>query len=99
MRWIEQDPDRAKVWRLARDLLLTDQYTLAEICEELHARGYTYRTGRPFVDVRENGKRKTNRSTLSATFHNWTYAGWVWSEVHNIPPKVDTWELGTDSHN
>ena len=87
-RWIEQDPDQAKVWRLAWDLLLEDRHTLAEICEELHSRGYTYRTGRPFVVVKDNGKHKANKSTLSATFHNWTYAGWVWSDVHNIPPKT-----------
>ena len=48
-RWIEPDPEQFKVWRLAWDLLLTDKYTLGEICEELHARGFRYRTGRPFV--------------------------------------------------
>jgi DNA invertase Pin-like site-specific DNA recombinase len=38
-RWIEPEPEQFKVWRLAWDLLLTNNYTLAEICEDLHARG------------------------------------------------------------
>jgi hypothetical protein len=42
--------------------------TLDEICEELHARGYCYRSGRAFVDVKPNGKRKANYNTLSNIF-------------------------------
>jgi hypothetical protein len=34
--WIEPDPEQFKVWRTAWDLPLTDQYTLAETCKELH---------------------------------------------------------------
>ncbi|MBZ0299421.1 MAG: recombinase family protein [Anaerolineae bacterium] len=61
--------------------------TLEEICEVLHARGYRYRSGRPFVEIKKNGQRKANTNTLSAMFHNWTYAGWLTSKAANIPPK------------
>jgi hypothetical protein len=37
MRWVEQDPECAPIWRLAWDLLLEDKLTLEEICEKLHA--------------------------------------------------------------
>jgi DNA invertase Pin-like site-specific DNA recombinase len=87
-RWVEQDPDRIHIWRLAWDLLLEDRMTLDEICEELHARGYRYRSGRAFVDVKANGKRKANKNTLSNIFHNWFYAGWVVSDKAKIPPKT-----------
>ena len=86
--WIEPDPERAPIWRTAWDLLLEDRMTLDEIAEALHARGYRHRTGRPFVEVLASGKRKYNISTLSNTFHNWTYAGWVVSLKNNIPPKT-----------
>jgi DNA invertase Pin-like site-specific DNA recombinase len=88
MRWIEQDPERSPIWRLAWDLLLADRMTLDEICEELHRCGYHYRSGRPFVQVKANGKRKTNKNTLSHIFHNWFYAGWVVSDKAGIPPKT-----------
>ncbi|MCB9458674.1 MAG: recombinase family protein [Anaerolineaceae bacterium] len=87
-RWIEQDPERIHIWREAWDLLLADRHTLADICEELHKRGYHYRSGRPFVHINKNGKRTANRSTLSHIFHNWFYAGWVVSEKAEIPPKT-----------
>lgn len=92
--WIEQDPERACIWREAWDLLLQDQMTLEEIAEALHAKGYRYRTGRQFVQITPRGKRKVNISTLSAIFHNWTYAGWVVSERNQIPPKTvkGNWE-------
>ncbi len=86
--WIEQDPERAAVWRYAWDLLLDNELTLEQICESLHARGYRYRSGRPFVQVKANGKRVANTSTLAAIFHNWTYAGWVTSKSGKIPPKT-----------
>ncbi len=86
--WIEIDPERAPIWRLAWDLLLADRLTLAEIAEELHARGYRHRSGRPFVEVKANGQRKANISSLSNVFHNWTYAGWIASVKNNIPPKT-----------
>ncbi|MBZ0294018.1 MAG: recombinase family protein [Anaerolineae bacterium] len=87
-RWVEQDPDRIHIWRLAWDLLLEDRMTLEDICEELHTRGYTYRSGRPFVEVKSNGRRKVNKNTLSHIFHNWFYAGWVVSDKAGIPPKT-----------
>lgn len=92
--WIEIDQERSQVIRHAWDLLLTDQYTLEEICEELHTRGYRYKSGRPFVAVSKNGKHKANYSTLSRIFHNWTYAGWVTSKKNNVPPKTirGNWE-------
>jgi DNA invertase Pin-like site-specific DNA recombinase len=99
-RWIELDPERAMIWRFAWDLLLTNRYTLEEICEELHARGYRLRSGRPFVQIDEHGKRTHARNTLSRIFHNWTYAGWVVSDEANILPKTirGVWEplLSTD---
>ncbi|MCS7071032.1 MAG: recombinase family protein, partial [Anaerolinea sp.] len=92
--WIELDPERAPIWRYAWDLLLEDRLTLAEIAEALHARGYTYRRGRPFVEVTAGGRRKQNINTLSNIFHNWAYAGWVVSERNGIAPKTlrGNWE-------
>lgn len=85
---IEQDPERIHIWRMAWDLLLEDRLTLAEICEELHARGYRYRSGRPFVHIQANGRRKANYNTMSHIFHNWTYAGWIVKEDLGILPKT-----------
>lgn len=91
---IEPDLERAPIWRLAWDLLLEDRLTLAEIAEELHARGYRYRSGRPFVEVRSNGRRRANYNSMAYTFHNWTYAGWIVSEQLGILPKTlrGNWE-------
>ena len=86
--WIEPDPKRAPIWRHAWDLLLEDRLTLREIAEDLHAKGYRYRRGRPFVEVQPNGKRKANISTLSSIFHNWAYAGWIVSTHNNIAAKT-----------
>lgn len=93
-RWIELDPERAAIWREAWDLLLTDRLTLADIAEALHAQGYRYQSGRPFVEVKANGKRKPNIGTLSHTFHNWMYAGWIVSPHDGILPKTlaGNWE-------
>lgn len=85
---IELDPERAPIWRLAWDLLLEDRLTLAEIAEELHARGYRYRSGRPFIEVKANGKRKANYNTMAHIFHNWTHAGWIVNEDKGILPKT-----------
>ena len=87
-RWIEQDPKRAHIWRQAWDMLLQDQMTLEKICEELHSRGYHLRSGRPFVQVTENGNRKTSANSVSHIFHNWFYAGWVVSRKAGIAPKT-----------
>lgn len=68
--------------------------TLEEIAEVLHGRGYRRASGRSFVEVKSNGKRTPNISTLSNTFHNWAYAGWVVSKANGIPPKTlrGTWD-------
>ncbi len=91
---VELDVERAPIWRLAWDLLLTDKLTLAEICEELHIRGYRYRSGRAFVSMRRSGKRGANYGTLSHIFHNWAYAGWIVDEDNGYPPKTlrGNWE-------
>jgi hypothetical protein len=86
--WIEQDPERAQIVRYAFDLLLENNLTLEGICEALHGRGYHYRSGRPFIEIKKDGQRKANTNTLSAMFHNWTYAGWLTSKAGNIPPKT-----------
>jgi DNA invertase Pin-like site-specific DNA recombinase len=88
LTWIEQDPERAPIIRFAFDLLLEDRLTLEGICEALHAQGYRYRSGRPFVEVKKNGQRKANTSTLGRMFHNWTYAGWLTSKAANLPPMT-----------
>ncbi len=59
-KWIERDPERAKVIREAWDLLLEDRISVREIAETLHERGYRHRTGRPFVELTASGKRKAN---------------------------------------
>jgi DNA invertase Pin-like site-specific DNA recombinase len=92
--WIEIDSERAPIIRFAWDLLLEDRYTLPEICEELHKQGYRYKSGRPFIEVKDNGSRKANYNTLASIYHNWTYAGWVTSKANNVPPKTirGNWE-------
>jgi DNA invertase Pin-like site-specific DNA recombinase len=85
--WIEADPKQFPVWREAWRLLLTEQYTLEQICEALHAQGATLRSGLPFVKPGEKGKRTHATNALSAAFHNWAYAGWVVSKVAKIGPK------------
>jgi DNA invertase Pin-like site-specific DNA recombinase len=94
-RWVELDPEQAKVWREAWDLLLTDRYSLQAICEELHKRGYKFVSGRPFVVVKRSrtspeGIRTRHIQALSKAFHNWFYAGWiaVQNEWINIAPKT-----------
>lgn len=87
-RWIEPDPDRFKIWRYAWDLLLEGVLTLEQIAENLHARGYTLRSGRPFVTINKYGERKTSANALWHIFHNWFYAGWVVSETASIPAKT-----------
>ncbi len=93
-RWVEPHPTQFKVIREAFDLLLTDRMTLDDICEELHARGYTFRSGRPFVKIHPNGQRKPAKNAISRIFHRWFYAGWVESEAASIVPKTlrGNWE-------
>lgn len=87
-KWIELDPERAKVIREAWDLLLEDTISVREIAETLHERGYRHRTGRPFVELTAHGKRKANISSLGNIFHNWTYPGWVVSLKNGVLPKT-----------
>ncbi len=93
-KWIELDPERQPIIREAWDLLLADRLTLPEIAEALHSKGYRHRTGRPFVEIKPDGKRKANISSLSNIYHNWTYAGWVVSLKNGIAPKTirGNWE-------
>jgi len=84
-RWVEPDPQQARVWREAWDMLLTNRYTLAEISEELHARGYTRASGKPWVWTDpKTGTRKTAANKLSRGFHRPFYAGWVVSKHFGI---------------
>jgi hypothetical protein len=69
-------------------LLLESRLSLNEICEALHAKGYTFRHGRPFVRISKTGKRICAANNLSSFFHNWFYAGWVVSEAAGIAPKT-----------
>jgi Recombinase len=79
------EPGRAKVWREAWDLLLTDRYTLDQICEQLHNRGYTRRSGKPWVVIDpKTGAKRYASSHLQRTFHMAFYAGWVVSPVYGI---------------
>jgi DNA invertase Pin-like site-specific DNA recombinase len=87
-KWVEIDTERAKIIREAWDLLLEDKYSIREIAETLHARGYRHRSGRPFVEVKPDGRRKANTSSLCNIFHNWSYAGWVVSLKNDILPKT-----------
>ncbi len=94
-RWIEIDPEQAKVWRYAWKLLLTDRYSLDEICEKLHEAGYKTVLGRTFIKLHrigktDGGEHRGHIQLLSKVFHNWTYAGWVVAETEwiNIPPKT-----------
>lgn len=93
-KWIELDPERAPVWRLAWDMLLEDRWTLDDIAEKLHELGYRHRSGRPFIEVKPNRKRRANITTISRVFHNWMYAGWVVSLKNGILPKTvrGNWE-------
>ena len=94
--WVAPNPERFKIWREAWDLLLTDQYTLAAICEALHERGHTRQHGDPFVKVTAEGKRQAAAKFLSYAFHNWFYAGWlvVDNNWETVPPKTrrGNWE-------
>jgi DNA invertase Pin-like site-specific DNA recombinase len=92
--WIEPDPERAHIWREAWLLLLTGSHSLAEIAEALHANGYCYRNEKPFVAVLKTGRRKPFTDVLERGFQDWTYAGWVVSEIDGIAPKTirGNWE-------
>ena len=84
------------MWREAWDLLLENQLSLKQICEELALRGYRLRDGSPFVTNTANGEIRHAIQALSRTFNNWFYAGWVVveNEWARIAPKsvLGEWE-------
>jgi hypothetical protein len=85
LRVITFDSERAKMWREAWDLLLTDRYNLMQICQILHDRGYTRKSGKPWVWINaETGETECAESHLSRTFNNPFYAGWVISKAYNL---------------
>jgi hypothetical protein len=82
---IEIDPERAKIWREAWELLLAGSYTLEQIYQELHNRGYTRKSGKPWVWIEEKtGDKCYATSHISRSFHLPFYAGWVFSPVYGI---------------
>lgn len=84
-RWVEQDPEGIQCIELAWNLLLTDRYTLSQICEELVRRGFTRASGLPWAwNDPKTGKRKTAHNTLHKLFYNPFYAGWVTSRRFGI---------------
>jgi len=95
-RWVELDPVQAEVWRYAWRLLLTNRYSLEQICTALHEYGYKMASGRPFMWIDKQGHTRCYIQQLSKVFHNWFYAGWVCVDnaIAHIPPKTirGTWE-------
>lgn len=84
-RWVEQDPRAIDGIKFAFELLLTDRYTMDQICEELAKNGYVRVSGRPWAwDDPKTGRRRTARNRLHQIFHNPFYAGWVVSERFEI---------------
>jgi DNA invertase Pin-like site-specific DNA recombinase len=83
--WVEQHPVQARMVREAYDLWLTAQYTLQEVCEELHRRGYTRRSGKPWVwDEPGTGLRRYALSHIQRALTSPFHAGWVISKTHGI---------------
>ena len=71
--------------RDAWDLLLTDRCTLAQICEELTARGYVRNSGVPWAfEDPKTGQRRQAKNNLQAIFCKPLYAGWVTSKRFGI---------------
>lgn len=84
-RWVEIDPIFSPVLKLAWELLLTAQYSLTQICEELARRGHTRASGRPWAwDDPKTGKRFYADNRLHKIFHNPFYAGWAVSKKFGI---------------
>ena len=84
-RWVEADPAQLKALQEAWEMLLTDRYTLVDICEELTKRGYSRSSGRPWAWTDpKSGKRKTASNVLHKLFHNPFYPGWVVSDRFGI---------------
>lgn len=107
-RWVEPDPVQFKTLRAAWDLLLTDRFTLTQICEELTRQGLIRSLDRPWAWTNaRTGERLYAKNRLQEIFHNPFYAGWVVSEKYGIPfgeikgvwePVVTTqeWEKGIE---
>ena len=64
-RWVELDPEQGAFLKEAWQLLLSKQYTLEQICEELTKIGHTRSSGRPWAwsDPKSN-KRMTAANHL-----------------------------------
>ena len=84
-RWVEPDPELIPALKDAWEMLLTDRYTLYQICDELAKRGYTRSDGRPWSWIDPTTGRRHRASTrLHEIFHKPFYAGWVVSDCFNI---------------
>ena len=84
-RWVEANPPYNEGLRLAWELLLTDRYTIVEICEKLNRQGYVRSTGRPWAwNDPKTGKRKLAVSRLHYILHLPFYTGWVVSDKFDI---------------
>jgi DNA invertase Pin-like site-specific DNA recombinase len=84
-RWVEIDNYYIKGIRRAWQLLLTDEYTLVQICQLLSKEGYSRSSGRPWSWIDPKTKEVgTADVSLYKVFHNPFYAGWVISEKHEI---------------
>ena len=84
-RWVEKDPETSRVIREAWDMLLTDNYTLDQICEALAEGGYTRSSGLPWAwNDPKTGFRRNARATLHKIFHNPFFAGWGVSKRFGI---------------
>lgn len=84
-RWVEQSPGDIEGIKLAWELLLTDRYTLTQICEELAIQCFTRASGLPWAwEDTNSGRSKTAANTLHKIFHNPFYAGWATSKKFGI---------------
>lgn len=85
IRAVVHDPERAKMWREAWELLLTDRYNMEQICQVLHDRGYVRKSGKPWVWINgDTGEKEFANNHLSRTFNNPFYAGWSRSKTYGI---------------
>jgi len=85
-RWVEINPPYSEAIRKAWDLLLTDRYTLEQICDQLAKLGYIRSNGRPWAWFdSKTGIKKYSKSTIHRIFHNPFYAGWVVVKRFDIP--------------
>lgn len=73
--WIEIDPPRFEMWRIAYDLILEEDLTLREVCIELHRQGYSRSSGKPWVKTLRDGTLIGFENKLSRGLHNPFYAG------------------------